>query len=123
MGVGKKIVEEVGKTARTAIQGKPKAGEQSIEAGKTKISSTSKGLVWFVIFLTLGLTVLFVVLCAVDLLEWKAFKNWIDGLKVWGNLFIPLVIMVGIGRAFKHSVWSGEGSNAPSRRYQEEDLP
>jgi len=122
MGAGK-IVKNVLDAGVTALQGKPESTESTVEGGETKTSSASKGLVWFVIFLSFGLTLLFVILCALKLLPWKTFTHWIDGLKVWGNLFIPLVIMVGVGRAFKHSVWSSEGKDAPGRRYQEGDLP
>ena len=96
MGVAKDIIKEAGKTIR-----KPGEDRENIEAGATKSSSMAKKLIWVIIFaaFTIGVILLF----QGKLLVLKAYCSFLDS---YGKVFVPLILMVGTSRAFKHSKWS-----------------
>ena len=96
MGVAKDIIKEAGKTIR-----KPGEDRENIEAGATKTGPMAKVLIWVVIFgcLAIGVILLF----QGKLLVLKAYCSFLES---FGRVFVPLMILVGLGRAFKHSRWS-----------------
>ena len=93
----KEGIKEVGKTIR-----KPEESRTEIEAGKTKTGSMAKTLIWGIIYaaFVVGVILLF---RAKSLLLLKAYCSFLES---YGRIFIPIILVVGVGRSFKHSKWS-----------------
>lgn len=95
-GVGKEAVKEIGKMVR-----KPGESKLEIEAGATKTGSLAKLLIWGIIYAAFVIGVILVF--QRSLLKLKAYCSFLEA---YGRVFVPLILMVGLGRAFKHSRWS-----------------
>jgi len=100
MGIGKETIkagiEEIGKTIR-----KPEENQTNIETGATKTGSMAKTLIWGIVYAAFVIGVVF--LFQRKLLVLKAYCSFLES---YGRVFIPLILVVGVGRAFKHSKWS-----------------
>lgn len=92
----KEGIKELGKTIR-----KPEESRSDIEAGKTKTGSLAKMLIWGIIYaaFVIGAILLF----RKQILILKAYCSFLES---YGRIFIPIILVVGVGRSFKHSKWS-----------------
>ena len=95
-------VEQVGKVIR-----KPEEEGNEVQAESTSVSSVAKLMVWIVIITAFIGGVTFIVLAELTRsFSWRAVKEYMNFMGVFAKAFVPLILMVGIGRAFKHSKWS-----------------
>ena len=104
MGIGNKIVDTAGDVAKTAISGRPEEQKQDFDVEKASSKfSMSKWMVWILLWVVLGLGVYFILKG-----QFKELRNYIRFIEAYSGAFITLIILIGVGRAFKHSRWAKE---------------
>jgi len=86
---------------------KPQEDKTEFEASTMKVGSFSKAMVWLILSIAFisGLT-LIVLAVLTKSFTWRAVKEYVDFMKAFSIAFVPVMMMVGVGRAFKHSKWS-----------------
>jgi hypothetical protein len=86
---------------------KPEEHRTEIEASSMKVGSFSKAMVWLILGLAFMAGIAFIVLAELTkAFSWRTVKEYVGFMRVFGATFVPVMLMVGIGRAFKHSKWS-----------------
>lgn len=104
--MGKEIIDSIGKTATDLIRGRAQEQKPEIEIGET-LAHISKKSISISKWLVYGIIVFFMVLGAYIILKQPLkMPSFVSFMISFGTLFIPYVLIVGTGRAFKHSKWN-----------------
>lgn len=100
MGIGKEVVDGI----KDVAIGRPEEKKDEFEAqAAPRGFSLSKWMVWILLWVVFFFGMLFILQE-----EFDRLRNYIRFIEAYSGAFITLIILIGVGRAFKHSKWAKE---------------